>query len=263
MDTVRVGELEIAYRRAGVGPPLILLHGAATDGRSWTPQLTGLADSFDVIAWDEPGAGGSSDPPDDTDLAGYADLLASFLDALGLARVHLGGLSWGGVLAQELCLRHPSLVGSLILADTYAGWKGSLPAAECRRRLELALAYASAPPSDGAPQMPGLFGPDASPELVDWLAAIGSETRAATALRTATLLAACDLRGRQGEIRAPCLLLWGEHDARSPLEVAQSLSERIADSRLVVLAAAGHMTNLERPDEFNEAVREFCLPIAF
>jgi pimeloyl-ACP methyl ester carboxylesterase len=262
MDSIRVGELEIAYRRAGAGPPLVLLHGAATDGRSWTPQLTGLADSFDVIAWDEPGAGGSSDPPDDTDLAGYAELLASFLGGLGFGRVHLGGLSWGGVLAQEVCLRHPDLVGSLILADTYAGWKGSLPAAECRHRVELALAYASAPPSGDAPAMPGLFGPDASRESVDWLAEIASETRATTARRVATLLADCDLRDRQGEIRAPCLLVWGELDERSPLEVGESHRERIADSRLIVFAGAGHMTNLERPDEFNDALRDFCLPIA-
>jgi pimeloyl-ACP methyl ester carboxylesterase len=262
VDSVVVGELEIAYRRAGAGPPLLLVHGAATDGRSWDPQLTGLADSFDVIAWDEPGAGGSADPRGDFDLGAYADALASFVGALGLDRVHVAGLSWGGVLAQELCMRHPEVVGSLVLAGTYAGWKGSLSPAECRARVEFARGQAAAAPDGGAPPLPGLFGPDAPPELAAWLEAIGTDARPATLVRTATLLAECDLCERQREIATPCLLIWGEHDVRSPLDVAQSIHGRIADARLEVLSGAGHMTNLERPDLFNEAVRRFALPIA-
>ena len=260
MDSIRVEGLEIAYHRAGAGPPLLLVHGAATDGRSWEPQLTGLADSFDVIAWDEPGAGGSSDPRDDIGLGGYADALASFVAAIGLDRVHVAGLSWGGVLAQELCLRHPEVVGSLILADTYAGWKGSLSPEECRTRLELARAQAEDPPA-GALVLPGLFAPESPPELAEWLAEIGAEARPATLLRTSTLLAACDLGERQREIIAPCLLIWGEHDARSPLGVAESILDRIAGATLEVLPGAGHMSNLEQPDRFNEALRRFCLPI--
>ena len=258
MESVRAANLEIAYRRSGDGAPLVLLHGAASDGRMWAPQLAALGDEFDLIAWDEPGAGASADPADELDLAGYADCLASLIDELDLGRVHLAGLSWGGVIAQELCLRHPELVRSLILADTYAGWKGSLPPDECRRRLELAVAQATAPPEDYAPELPGLFGPDAPPELIDGLAAIAAETRPATLRRTAVLNADCDLRERQAAIRAPCLLIWGELDARSPLSVAESCLERIAGARLVVLPGAGHMSNLERPEEFNAEVRRFC-----
>ena len=72
MEVVRSHGLEIAYRRAGAGPPLVLVHGAASDGRLWQPQLNALADEFTVIAWDETGAGHSSDPPPDFGLAGYA-----------------------------------------------------------------------------------------------------------------------------------------------------------------------------------------------
>ena len=63
MEIVRSHGLEIAYRRAGAGPPLVLVHGAASDSRMWEPQLGVLADAFTVVAWDEPGAGGSSDVP--------------------------------------------------------------------------------------------------------------------------------------------------------------------------------------------------------
>ncbi len=73
VEFVRAKGLDIAYERAGGGPPLVFVHGAAEDGRVWRPQLTGLADEFTVIAWDEPGAGRSSDVPADFRLADYAD----------------------------------------------------------------------------------------------------------------------------------------------------------------------------------------------
>ena len=128
--------LEVAYRRAGDGPPLVFLHGAASDGRLWQPQLEGLADEFTVVAWDEPGAGESSDIPADFDLAGYADCLAALIEHLELGAAHVAGLSWGGTVALELYRRRPDLVASLVMIDSYAGWKGSLPEEEVRARVE-------------------------------------------------------------------------------------------------------------------------------
>jgi pimeloyl-ACP methyl ester carboxylesterase len=63
MELIEAGGRKIAYRRAGAGDPLVLLQGAWSDGREWRPQLTGLSDEFDVIAWDAPGCGGSDDSP--------------------------------------------------------------------------------------------------------------------------------------------------------------------------------------------------------
>ena len=101
VEIVRAHGLEIAYRRVGDGPPLVLVHGAAEDGRAWQPQLA-LADEFTVVAWDEPGAGGSSDVPADFGLPDYARCLAALIDAIGLGPAHVAGLSWGGTVAQEL-----------------------------------------------------------------------------------------------------------------------------------------------------------------
>ena len=77
MEVVRANGLEIAYERVGEGPPLVLVHGAAVDSRMWRPQLTALADAFTVVAWDEPGAGRSSDVPAEFALADYANCLAA------------------------------------------------------------------------------------------------------------------------------------------------------------------------------------------
>jgi pimeloyl-ACP methyl ester carboxylesterase len=77
MDTVEVHGLRLAYRRAGHGPPVMFVHGGIEDSRAWTPQLDALSDEFTVIAWDEPGAGGSQDVPDEFGLPDYADCLAA------------------------------------------------------------------------------------------------------------------------------------------------------------------------------------------
>src|SRR4030095_14451946 len=98
----------------------------------WEPQLAGLAEEFTVVAWDEPGAGRSSELPESYDLADFADGLAALLKSLGLGPAHVAGLSWGGAVVLELYRRHPGLVATLIMIDTYAGWKGSLPAGEVR-----------------------------------------------------------------------------------------------------------------------------------
>ncbi len=118
VEVVGGKELEVAYERVGEGPPLVLVHGAAEDGRVWQPQLAALADEFTVVAWDEPGAGGSSDVPPDFGLSDYAHCLAALIEALGLGPAHVGGLSWGGTLAQELYRHHPGLVATLVLIDT-------------------------------------------------------------------------------------------------------------------------------------------------
>src|SRR5215210_1612907 len=125
VEVLWVNGLEIAYERAGEGPPLVFVHGAAEDGRVWRPQLAALADEFTVVAWDEPGAGRSSDVPVDFGLADYATCLAAVIEALALGPAHVAGLSWGGTVVQELYRHHPGLVATLILIDTYAGWKGS------------------------------------------------------------------------------------------------------------------------------------------
>jgi pimeloyl-ACP methyl ester carboxylesterase len=133
---VRTMGLEIAYERVGEGPPLVLVHGAVADGRMWRPQLAALADEFTVVAWDEPGAGRSSDVPADFGLAEYAHCLAALIGAVAPGRAHVAGLSWGGTLVLELYRHHPDLVATLILVDTYAGWKGSLAEEEVCARLE-------------------------------------------------------------------------------------------------------------------------------
>ncbi|HEV2893241.1 MAG TPA: alpha/beta hydrolase [Actinomycetota bacterium] len=259
METVEVGGLRIAYRRAGTGPVLVLVHGALGDSRDWRRQLEGLGDELTVVAWDAPGCGGSNDPPETFRLADFADCLAGFVAALGIERPHVLGLSFGGGLALELYRRHPGLPRSLVLASAYAGWKGSLPSEVVRERVERAEREAGLPPEQWARgYLPGLFTEAAPPELLEEAAAIMLDVRPAGMRAMIRSFADADLRDVLPGIRVPTLLLYGDADGRSPLgTVAAELHRKIPGSRLRILPGVGHAANLEAPERFNAEVREF------
>ena len=193
-------------------------------------QLAALADEFTVIAWDEPGAGGSSDLPADFPLAEYAHCLAALIEAIGLGPAHVAGLSWGGTVAQELYRHHPELVATLILADTYAGWKGSLRTRRCAPGVSgvLDCSPRRAPSSDPTFRVvrrrPAGRVRDAP----------GSDDRRRSAREPqdpGLAMAEADLRDLLPTIAVPTLLIWGELDARSPLRVARELEDAIPDTQ--------------------------------
>jgi pimeloyl-ACP methyl ester carboxylesterase len=236
----------------------VLVHGAAHDHRGWRPQVAALADEFTVVAWDAPGAGRSSDLPAGFGLADYASSLAALIEEVASGPAHLAGLSWGGTVVQELYRRRPELVATLILADTYAGWKGSLADEEVRARVAGVDRMLSAPPGEFDPALPGLFASEPPAEFAPLLDEIAAAVRPESLRNQLLGMAAADQRDLLPRIAVPTLLIWGELDARSPLDVARQLEEAIPDARLVVIPGAGHVSNLERPEAFSQAVREFC-----
>lgn len=258
MDQIEIEGLRIAYQRAGEGPPLVLLHGGLSDSREWRRQLEELSDEFTVVAWDAPGCGQSSDPPETFRLPEYADCLTGFVDALGLGPPHVLGLSFGAGLALELYRRHPMVPKTLVLASAYAGWAGSLPADVVEQRLQQALWEADLPPDQLVPgYIPGLFTESAPAELIDEVVAIMSEFHPAGVRAMARAFAEADLRDVLPRINVPTLLLYGDADQRSPLNVAEDLLARIPTSRLVVMHGVGHQSNIEAAERFNSAVRSF------
>jgi pimeloyl-ACP methyl ester carboxylesterase len=258
-DEVRVDGLRIAYRRSGNGPVLVLLHGAVCDGRVWRHAIDAFSDAFTVVAWDAPGCGASSDAPDGFRMPDFADCLAAFVDALALERPHVLGHSWGSTLALELCLRHPTMVRSLVLVGAYAGWTGSLPANEVEARLAFALSAAKAIESgEWRPSsMRGLFSDVMPAEQQAELTTIMAEVRAAGTRTMAYALAEADLSSSLDRVDAPTLLVYGDDDERAPLDVARALHAGIANSQLTLLPGLGHECYLESPDAFADAVRRF------
>lgn len=258
MDHIEVGGLRVAFERRGEGPPLVLLHGWPTNSREWRRQLDALSDEYTVVAWDAPGAGQSSDPPETFGLGDWADCLATFIEALGLGRAHIAGVSWGGGLALELFRRHPTVPRTLILTSAYAGWAGSLPAEVVQQRLQLMLRNCELPTDQWAPAwIKTLLAEDAPEDMVAELMLIASEIHPAGTRVAMRAFAEADLRDVLPRVDVPTLLLYGDKDVRAPGEVWKPLHSEIHRSKLVLLPDVGHMIDIEAADRFNTEVRTF------
>lgn len=232
METLVVDGLDVSFERVGRGPAVVLLHGYVGDGPvTWRPQLDALADQFMLVAWDAPGAGGSSDPPGSFGMAGYADCLARFIDALSLDRPHIVGLSFGGALALAFAQRHPTIPRSLVLVSGYAGWAGSLPAAIAEDRLAQALRLSEMSAAQFVDTLlPTMF---ASPPSAEVVAAFDDSVRRfhPAGFRAMARASAEDLRWLLADIALPTLLVYGDHDTRAPRPVADHLHAAISGSR--------------------------------
>jgi pimeloyl-ACP methyl ester carboxylesterase len=250
----------VAHRDVGEGPPLVLLHGFLCDSRCWRPQLADLSDRFRVLAWDAPGAGSSSDPPDPFTTTDWAQCLAGFLlDVVGIERAQVLGLSWGGILAQEFYRLYPDRVLTLILCDTYAGWKGSLPESACKKRLERCFLESWLSAEEFVPRwVPEFFTEAASPDLKEVMSAVVSEFHPLGFRLMAKSSADTDTSDLLPNIEVPTLLVWGDDDRRSPMNIAEQFREVIPNAELAIIANAGHLSNMEQPEEFNAHVRRFC-----
>jgi pimeloyl-ACP methyl ester carboxylesterase len=257
VDHVDVSGLRIAFQRRGQGPALVLLHGAVCDGRVWRVELDAFSDEFTVVAWDAPGCGASSDPPDHFRMGDFAEVLTTVLDALELGPCHLLGHSWGSSLALEAARRRPDLVRTLVLVGAYAGWAGSLPPEEVEQRLAFALAAAQAPERFEPSSMRGLFSDAMPPERAAELARIMAEVHPSGTRTMALALAEADLRAVLPEVEVPVLIVAGEVDERSTLGVARALHAALPDSTLRVLVGLGHECYLESPTAFEAVVRPF------
>ncbi len=259
----QVDGLRIAYERSGEGPPLVLLHGGfGLDRRSWRWQLDGLSDEFTVVAWDTPGCGQSSDPPESFASRDYADCLAAFIDALRLGQPHICGLSFGGVLALEFYRHHPTVPRSLLLAGAYAGWAGSLPPEVVQQRLERVRRELELPPEQWVRgYIPGFFTDTAPPELIEEVVAMMCELHPGGLRTMGNAFGEADLRDVLPRIKVPTLLLYGDADRRAPLGVAQDLYQKIPGANLVVMPGVAHFSSAEFPERFNTEVRRILKSI--
>jgi pimeloyl-ACP methyl ester carboxylesterase len=258
MDQVEVGELRVAFERRGNGPPLVLLHGWPTNSREWRRQVDRLSDEFTVVAWDAPGAGRSSDPPETWRLSDWADCLAAFIAALDLQRPHVAGLSWGGGLALELYRRHPGLPRTLVLVSAYAGWAGSLPADVVEQRLQLYLRNSELPADEWVPAVIDTLLTDGAPaDMVDELTSILSEFHPAPMRIAIRAFAEADLREVLPNVAVPTLLLYGDKDVRAPKPVWEALHAGIPHSKLVLIPGVGHMIDIEAAERCERELRSF------
>ena len=134
MPMTRVDSIELYYEEHGSGDPLLLIMGLAADSTAWMFQMPDFAKHYRTIVFDNRGVGRSSKPPGPYSIHQMADDAAGLLEQLEIERAHVVGVSMGGMIAQELALRHPERVRGLVLACTYPE-----PDAEVERQREFSL----------------------------------------------------------------------------------------------------------------------------
>jgi pimeloyl-ACP methyl ester carboxylesterase len=247
----------IAWREAGVGPVVVLLHGLGGSRTAWEPQLAALSSRWRTVAWDLPGYGGSAPLTGPLTFAGLADAVAGLLDAVGAEAAHVVGLSFGGMIAQHATLRYPARVRSLALLSTSPAFGLDGTAADAWRAERLAPLDAGRTPAEIAPEVIDAI---AGPSLSD--AARAEQVAAMARIRTDALRGAIaclpthDVRDRLAGVTAPTLVLTGELDVETPPAYGRALADAIPGARFAVVSGAGHLLPAEVPQQVNAALVE-------
>jgi pimeloyl-ACP methyl ester carboxylesterase len=252
------GSVAVGYDDIGKGPPVAFLHAFPLNRTMWSPQMSALAAEWRCLSVDTRGFGESAAAPPLT-IDRYADDVAAVLDAAGVRRAVVVGLSMGGYVAFALWRRHPARVRALVLADTRAG--ADTPETRARRRELIALAKASGVSAVADRQMIGLLGKttrERRPEIETTVRAIaGSATVDGVIGTLEAMLERPDSTPTLPTVSVPTLIIAGEEDVLTPPKEARMMHEKIYGSRLEILAQAGHLSSIERPAAFNAVLNEF------
>ena len=250
--------IEMTYEDVGSGPSVVLLHGYPFNRSMWADQMAELKQHHRVIVPDLRGHGGSA-VSQAASMQTMATDVASLLETLNISRATIGGLSMGGYVALAFYRLFPLRVRSLVLADTRAQADTDEGKENREKQAEKALSEGMEGIADGL--LPKLLAPETvtkHPEIVKRLRGMMAETNpegAAAALR--------GMAGRQDQtsflsrIIAPTLILVGSEDAITPVADSELMHREIGGSRLKIIEGAGHVSNLERPEEFNAALVKF------
>ena len=233
-----IGPATIAYEVAGAGPPVVLVHGLSGSSRWWRRNIGVLTPYRRVYVIDLIGFGASRTRHPFA-LAEAASYLTQWLDRLELARVSLVGHSMGGLIVAELAADAPERVDQLVLVDPAV-----LPLDTHLTTHALRLLHELR---------------TISPSFLPVLLADTLRAGPLTFWRAARALMLADLRPKLALIRAPTLVIWGEHDALVPLAFARQLSQYLRYEELVVIKGAGHVPMWDRPQEFNRVLTGFLI----
>jgi 3-oxoadipate enol-lactonase len=243
----------LGYSESGDGErtPIVFLHGVGNDKSAWRGQLEHFGVERRAIAFDYPGYGESDPAPEGTSRDDYAAAILSAMTALGIARAHICGLSLGGVVAISMNALAPEACASLILADTFAQHpdgpaifeRSKAARSDLRAMAEARVDVLLAQPAD----------PSLRTEVIETMGRIDPAAYRIGA--EAVWLA--DQRDRVHDIRVPTLVLCGTEDKITPPALSTALTHLVPGARYEAIERAGHLTNLERPQEFNTLVGAF------
>jgi 3-oxoadipate enol-lactonase len=255
------GPPRIAVDHAGSGPLVMLMHGIGGNRTNWHDQLPEFATHFHAVSWDARGYGASDDYDGPLDFADFSRDLARVLDHFRASRAHLVGLSMGGLIALDFYSRYPERVATLTICDSLPGFHHLT--SEQRRefvRLRQEPLLAGKEPKDIAPTVAAtLIAKSARPGSFERLVASMSALHKASYLKTIEGTANYQRSLELAEINVPTHMVVGDEDRLTPPEMSRRMAEQIPGARLTLIEGAGHLSNIEQPDQFNRAVLAFLM----
>jgi pimeloyl-ACP methyl ester carboxylesterase len=278
MATAHVRDVDLYYEEHGIGDPLLCIMGFATDSTGWLLQVPAFAERYRTIVFDNRGVGRSDKPTTAYTIHEMADDAVGLLDQLGIARAHVLGVSMGGMIAQELVLRHPTRVRGLVLAATFP----EPDAATEEQRTVLFTQMGGTITETGEMRidvtamnplmffqhlLPLVFNPSfiqtELPKLMQLFSgALQYGFSFEAILGQLQAVMAHKATDRLAGIAAPTLVLTGDADRLISPANSQVLARTIPGAKLVTIAGGSHAFNIETPDLFNRAVLDFLATLA-
>jgi len=259
MPTVRVRDIEMAYDDAGRGPVVILLHGFPFNRSMWAEQQRALANDYRVITPDLRGMGETAGGDGPATMEEMAHDVAALMDKLGVERAVVGGLSMGGYVTLAFYRRHRLRARALVLADTRPGADTDEARRTREEQARKILKEGTAAIADDF--LKKVLTPETlagKPEVVARVREMMLKTEArgaAQALRGMALRH--DQTSFLEDVIVPALILVGGEDQLTPPKEAETMRREIRGSRMQVIEGASHLSNVERPAEFNLALKSF------
>lgn len=241
----------LAQSGSGERTPIVFLHGVGSDKSVWRSQLEHFADKRHAVAFDYPGYGESDPAPEGTTRDDFATAILAAMRALNITRAHVCGLSLGGVVAIAMHALEPEACASLILADSFASHpdgqgiydRAIAGSSDLRALAEGRVDVLLAQPAD----------PAVRSEVIETMAAIDPATYRIGA--DAVWLARQEERA--AAIRCPTLILCGTEDRITPPALSTALAKLVPGAVYEPMERVGHLSNLERPGDFNTRVAAF------
>ena len=262
MATVKANGIEIFYEITGSGPPLTMIMGLGCSSRQWKWMVPLLAESFQVITFDNRGVGRTSKPDMDytTDL--FAEDSAALLKTLGIDTTHIFGISVGGMIAQKCALNYPEMVDRLVLGCTMPNFFHLPPAAEDSERMQTSQLL---PPDESVDVMMRLFlsekffneSPDQAAALKEVMLTEKQEQGEDAFLLQLGAAMSHDTLEQVKDITAPTMVITGDLDPMAPVENARFLAEQIPDSILIELPGVRHAFWVEKFEEASDLIKKF------
>ena len=255
---------DLAYYDSGRGRPIVFLHSFGHNKTMWFPQLTYFVErGWRVLAPDMPGHGDSTFDPSNHTVDAIARSYLELLEAIGLRRVVLVGISMGGYLALRMWARKPHAIAALVLSNTKA--ESDSPEIVARRRAQIASIDRDGVAEfirTGAPKRLSPHTLDHRPWVLDAITMMNFTVSAkANAATLEAMAARADDTATLATVTVPTLVTAGGDDAFIPKGSAAILRDGISGARLHTIEATGHVSNLENPTEYNRVLDEFLASV--